>query len=67
MKKCILSESESKTIKSIKDNRIKQQLIEGFTTNQFMTVDDFCDKLEKLKDSLIEEYNMKYGNNNHNK
>lgn len=67
MKKMALTENETKVIKLITDGDIKQHLLEGFMTNQFMTVEDFCDKLEVLKASLIEKHKIKYGGHNSNK
>ena len=66
MGKKILSESETKIIKSEKDEDMKQKLMEGFISNQFMTLEDFCNKLEDLKASLIEKHKKKYGGHNSN-
>ena len=64
MKKNILNENEQKIIDEVKDNRFKDQLTEGFQNGTFMTADDFCQRLETLKNSLINKHKMRYGNGN---
>ena len=63
MKK-ILNENEQKIIEEVKDNELKEQLTEGFQNGTFMTVNEFCEKLETLKTSLINKHKMRYGNDN---
>lgn len=62
MDKKILSESELKTISLVNDDDMKQRLIEDFTSKKFLTVDDFCNKLETLKAFLTQKQNMKNRN-----
>ena len=64
MKKNILNENEQKIIDEVKDNRFKDQLTEGFQNGTFMAADDFCQRLETLKTSLINKHKMRYGNGN---
>ena len=64
MKKNILNENEQKIMDEVKDNRFKDQLTEGFQNGTFMTADDFCQRLEPLKTSLIYKHKMRYGYGN---
>ena len=64
MKKNILNENEQKIMDEVKGNRFKDQLTEGFQNGTYMTADDFCQRLETLKTSLINKHKMRYGNGN---
>ena len=64
MTKKILNENEQKIINEVKDAEFKKQLTEGFQNGSYMTVQEFCNRLETLKTSLIKKHNMRYGNGN---
>ena len=56
MKKKILNENEQKIITEIKDTEFREKLSDGFKNGSFMTTEEFCQKLETLKISLINKY-----------
>ncbi|MCF0213802.1 MAG: hypothetical protein HUK13_05775 [Muribaculaceae bacterium] len=64
MNKKVLNENEQKIINEVKDVEFRNYLIEGFKNGSFMTSEEFCEKLETLKASLISKYKMRYGNGN---
>ena len=64
MKEKVLNENEQTIIEEVKDNEFREQLTEGFQNGTFMTADEFCQKLEILKTSLINKHKMRYGNGN---
>ena len=49
MAKKILNENEQKIINEVKDAEFKKQLTEGFQNGSYMTVQEFCNRLETLK------------------
>lgn len=65
--KVVLNESEQKIIDGIRENEFKEQLTEGFQKGTFMTVDDFCQRLEIMKTALINKYKMIHGNGDSNR
>ena len=64
MEKKVLNEAEQKIINEVKDKELKEMLTEGFINGEFMTSDEFCQKLETLKASLIKKHQMLYGESN---
>ena len=63
MAKKTLNEIEQKIINEVKDIEFKAKLTEGSQNGQFMTREEFCQRLEKLKTSLLQKYRMRHGNN----
>ena len=61
MKKKILNENEQKIITEIKDTEFREKLSDGFKNGSFMTTEEFCQKLETLKISLINKYKVRNG------
>ena len=61
MEKKVLNETEQKILNEVKDTEFKKILIEGFLNGEFMTSDEFCQRLEMLKASLIKKHKMLYG------
>ena len=59
MKKKILNENEQKKITEIKDTEFREKHSDGFKKGSFMTTEEFCQKLETLKISLINKYKDK--------
>lgn len=58
--KNILNENEQKLIDEVKDNELRAQLIDGFQNGTYMTVNDFCQRLEELKTSLTKRNQRRY-------
>lgn len=56
MGKKVLNENEQKIIDEVKDVKFKTYLMEGFLNGDFMTSDEFCQRLENLKTSLIKKW-----------
>lgn len=55
MRKIILNESEEKITNEVKDEGFKTYLTEGFLNGDFMTIEDFCQRLETLKASILKK------------
>ena len=55
----MLNENQRKIINGVKDKNFKKQLIEGFMNGELMTSEEFCQKLEDLKASLIKKHKMR--------
>ncbi len=64
MKKEVLNENELKITNNINGKEFKSYLTEGFLNGDFMTKDEFCQRLEILKNTLIKKHKMMYGNYN---
>lgn len=58
MRKIVLNESEQKITNGVKDEEFKAYLTEGFLSGDFMTTEEFCQKLETLKTSLINKHSV---------
>ncbi len=58
MAKNLLNENVQKIINEVKDPQFRKHLTEGFQNGSFMTTDEFCQKLETLKNSLINKHKM---------
>lgn len=59
-----LSEEQQNVINEIKDVEFRERLAEGFKNGTYMTVDEFCQRLDTLKTSHINKRNMKNGKGN---
>ena len=59
MEKKMLDENQREIINGVKDKNFKKQLIERFMNGEFMTSEEFCQKLEDLKASLIKKHKMR--------
>ena len=55
----MLDENQREIINGVKDKNFKKQLIERFMNGEFMTSEEFCQKLEDLKASLIKKHKMR--------
>ena len=60
----VMKKEEKQIINEVKNIEFKKQLTEGFQNGDFMTADEFCQRLEMLKASLIKKQKMVYGNGN---
>lgn len=66
MEKDQLNDDEQKIINDIKDIEFREKLQDGFQRGSFMTANEFCQKLETLKNALINRHEVSNGNSNSN-